>query len=98
MRCGNTKDRIREAAADAFGFYYVPGEMNNSRLKENLPVAEAVSAEAASVGGDKTKKRRFMPNKTRKIVGGLIKKKRGKETIKKLLKPILNTRKFLFPH
>ena len=72
--------------------------MDSSRLKEDLPVAEAVPVEAASVGGDKTKKRRFMPNKTRKMRGGLIKKKRGKDTLKKLFKPILNTRKFLYPH
>ena len=98
MRCGNTKDRIREAAADAFGFYYVPGEMDTSRLKEDVPVAEAVPVEDAPVGGYKTKKRRFMPNKTRKMGGGLIKKKRGKDTLKKLFKPILNTRKFFYPH
>ena len=73
--------------------------MDTSRLKEDVPVAEAVPVEeAAPVGGYKTKKRRFMPNKTQKMRGGLIKKKRGKDTLKKLFKPILNTRKFLYPH
>jgi hypothetical protein len=94
LRCGNTKDRIREATADAFGLYYVPGEMDTSRFKEDVPMPVAVPIEERETR-NRTEKQPSAPNTTRKNGGGLP-RKRG--SIKRHIRPRHKTRRFFYPY
>jgi hypothetical protein len=91
LRCGNTKDRIREAAADAFGLYYVPGEMDTSRLQDDVPLPEATPIEEMRIRS-KTEKLPTATNTTRKNGGAL----KTRTTIKKKKRPKHKTRKFIY--
>ena len=43
LDCGTSYDKMREAWADIWGLYYVPGELDTSRFKRDVPTAIPVA-------------------------------------------------------
>ena len=55
LDCGTSYDKMREAWADIWGLYYVPGELDTSRFKRDVPTAIPV-AEAERTSSTGTQK------------------------------------------